>query len=317
MKTRITELLGIEYPIIQGGMAWVAEAHLAAAVSEAGGLGLLGGASAPAEVIRDMIRQVREMTDKPFGVNVMLMSPYAKEVAQVVVEEKVPVVTTGAGNPAAYLPMWKEAGVKVIPVVASVAHARLLEKAGVRAEAFTDGRAYIDVSEFNAIKSGEIRTRDSVYVLSTRNPVDDIFAFMREHRDRIENISINYPSNEAKEKFSRVLKEIPGVTVTTSFALNNEIGGATTSKADGLLHLMGELGVKKSELMACGDSPNDGAMIEMAAVGIAMGNATPDVRAMADFVTDSNAEDGVAKAIEKFVIDGMHDGRKAGEREWK
>ena len=133
MKTRITELLGIEYPIIQGGMAWVAEAHLAAAVSEAGGLGLLGGASAPAEVIRDMIRQVREMTDKPFGVNVMLMSPYAKEVAQVVVEEKVPVVTTGAGNPAAYLPMWKEAGVKVIPVVASVAQARLLEKAGVDA----------------------------------------------------------------------------------------------------------------------------------------------------------------------------------------
>ena len=133
MKTRITELLGIEYPIIQGGMAWVAEAHLAAAVSNAGGLGLLGGASAPAEVIRDMIRQCRELTDKPFGVNVMLMSPYAKEVAQVVVEEKVEVVTTGAGNPAAYLPMWKEAGVKVIPVVASVAHAKLMEKAGVDA----------------------------------------------------------------------------------------------------------------------------------------------------------------------------------------
>ena len=133
MKTRITELLGIEYPIIQGGMAWVAEAHLAAAVSNAGGLGLLGGASAPAEVIRDMIRQTREMTDKPFGVNVMLMSPYAKEVAQVVVEEKVPVVTTGAGNPGAYLSMWQEAGIKVIPVVASVAHAKLMEKAGVDA----------------------------------------------------------------------------------------------------------------------------------------------------------------------------------------
>ena len=133
MKTRITELLGIEYPIIQGGMAWVAEAHLAAAVSNAGGLGLLGGASAPAEVIRDMIRQCRELTDKPFGVNVMLMRPYAKEVAQVVVEETAEVVTTGAGNPAAYLPMWKEAGVKVIPVVASVAHAKLMEKAGVDA----------------------------------------------------------------------------------------------------------------------------------------------------------------------------------------
>lgn len=180
--------------------------------------------------------------------------------------------------------------------------ADILEKAGVRAEAFTDGRAYIDVSEFNAIKSGEIRTRDSVYVLSTRNPVDDIFAFMREHRDRIENISINYPSNEAKEKFSRVLKEIPGVTVTTSFALNNEIGGATTSKADGLLHLMGELGVKKSELMACGDSPNDGAMIRMAEIGVAMGNADDAVKEMADYVTGTNAEDGVAGAIEKFVL---------------
>ena len=133
MKTRITELLGIEYPIIQGGMAWVAEAHLAAAVSNAGGLGLLGGASAPAEVVRDMIRQCRELTDKPFGVNVMLMSPYAKDVAQVVVEEKVGVVTTGAGNPGAYMSRGKEAGIKVIPVVASVAHAKLMERAGADA----------------------------------------------------------------------------------------------------------------------------------------------------------------------------------------
>lgn len=186
---------------------------------------------------------------------------------------------------------------------ASVAEiADILEKAGVRAEAFTDGRAYIDVSEFNAIKSGEIRTRDSVYVLSTRNPVDDIFAFMREHRDRIENISINYSSNEAKEKFSRVLGEIPGVTVTTSFSLNNEIGGATTSKADGLSHLMERLGVTVGELMACGDSPNDGAMIRMAEIGVAMGNADDSVKEMADYVTGTNGEDGVAKAIEKFVL---------------
>ena len=180
--------------------------------------------------------------------------------------------------------------------------ADVLEKAGVRAEAFTDGRAYIDVSEFNAIKSGEIRTRDSVYVLSTRNPVDDIFAFMREHRGRIENISINYPSDEAKEKFSKVLREIPGVTVTTSFALNNEICGATTSKADGLSHLMERLGVTAGELMACGDSPNDGAMIRMAEIGVAMGNADDAVKEMADYVTGTNAEDGVAGAIEKFVL---------------
>ena len=133
MKTRITELLGIEYPIIQGGMAWVAEHHLAAAVSEAGGLGLIGGASAPAEVVREEIRKAKELTKKPVGVNVMLMSPYADDVAKVVVEEGVRVVTTGAGDPEKYMDMWKAAGVKVIPVVASVALARRMEKYGADA----------------------------------------------------------------------------------------------------------------------------------------------------------------------------------------
>ncbi len=133
MKTEITELLGIEEPIIQGGMAWVAEYHLAAAVSEAGGFGIIGAASAPPEVVREQIHKVRELTDKPFGVNVMLMSPSAPEVAKVVAEEKVKAVTTGAGNPAAYMEMWKEAGISVIPVVASVAMARMMEKAGADA----------------------------------------------------------------------------------------------------------------------------------------------------------------------------------------
>lgn len=133
MKTRVTELLGIEYPIIQGGMAWVAEHNLAAAVSEAGGLGLIGGASAPGEVVREEIRKARKLTKKPFGVNVMLMSPYADDVAKVVVEEGIKVVTTGAGIPNKYMGMWKEAGVKVIPVVASVAQAKLMEKAGADA----------------------------------------------------------------------------------------------------------------------------------------------------------------------------------------
>ena len=133
MKTRITELFGIEYPIIQGGMAWVAESHLAAAVSAAGGLGLIGGANAPAEVIRNYIREVKAVTDKPFGVNVMLMSPYADEVAKVIVEEGVKVVTTGAGNPEKYMEMWKAAGIKVIPVVASVALAKRMERYGADA----------------------------------------------------------------------------------------------------------------------------------------------------------------------------------------
>lgn len=133
MKTRITELLNIEYPIIQGGMAWVAEHNLAAAVSNAGGLGLIGAASAPAEVVREEIRKCRELTDKSFGVNVMLLNPNAQEVAQVIVEEGVKVVTTGAGNPAKFMELWKNAGVKVIPVVASVAMAKLMERTGADA----------------------------------------------------------------------------------------------------------------------------------------------------------------------------------------
>ena len=133
MQTEVTRLLGIEVPVIQGGMAWVAEYHLAAAVSNAGGLGLIGAASAPAEWVRDQIRKAKELTDRPFGVNIMLMSPYAEEVAQVVVEEGVKVVTTGAGNPEKCMEMWEKAGVKVIPVVASAALAKRMERCGADA----------------------------------------------------------------------------------------------------------------------------------------------------------------------------------------
>ena len=133
MKTRVTELLGIEYPVIQGGMAWVAEYHLAAGVSNAGGLGLIGAASAPADWVREQIKEAKKLTDKPFGVNIMLMSPYADEVAKVVAEEGVKVVSTGAGNPEKYMKMWKEAGVKVIPVVASIALAKRMERCGADA----------------------------------------------------------------------------------------------------------------------------------------------------------------------------------------
>lgn len=133
MKTRITELLGIRYPIVQGGMAWVAEYHLAAAVSNAGGLGIIGAASAPPEVVRTQIQEAKKLTDQPFGVNVMLMNPNAAEVAQVIIEEGVPVVTTGAGNPGKFIPGWKDAGIKVIPVVASVAMAKMMERAGADA----------------------------------------------------------------------------------------------------------------------------------------------------------------------------------------
>ena len=128
MKTRITEILEIEHPILQGGMAWVAEHNLAAAVSEAGGLGIIGAGGAPAEAVREQIQKVKAVTNNPFGVNIMLMNPEADAIAQVIVDEGVKVVTTGAGNPSKYMEMWKAAGVKVIPVVASVAMAKLMER---------------------------------------------------------------------------------------------------------------------------------------------------------------------------------------------
>ncbi|HCS00483.1 MAG TPA: enoyl-[acyl-carrier-protein] reductase FabK [Lachnospiraceae bacterium] len=133
MKNSVTEILGCEYPVIQGGMAWVAEHHLAAAVSEAGGFGIIGAASAPADVVREEIRKCKALTDRPFGVNVMLLNPNADEVAKIVIEEGVRAVTTGAGNPSKYMSAWKEAGVKVIPVVASSAMAVMMERAGADA----------------------------------------------------------------------------------------------------------------------------------------------------------------------------------------
>ena len=132
-KTRITDLLGIKYPIFQGGMAWIAEAQLAAAVSNAGGLGIIAGGSAPIDYLRDQIRKAKSLTDKPFGVNIMLMSPNADDLAQLVIDEGVAVVTTGAGNPGKYMEAWKAANVKVVPVVPSVALAKRMERSGADA----------------------------------------------------------------------------------------------------------------------------------------------------------------------------------------
>ena len=133
-KTRITDLLGIKYPIIQGGMAWIAEHTLASAVTNAGGLGLIAGGSAPIDYLREQIRLTKAAVDgKPFGVNIMLMSPNAEELAQLVIDEGVPVVTTGAGNPGKYMAAWKEAGIKVIPVIPSVGLAKRMERAGADA----------------------------------------------------------------------------------------------------------------------------------------------------------------------------------------
>ncbi|MDD3766066.1 MAG: enoyl-[acyl-carrier-protein] reductase FabK [Eubacteriales bacterium] len=133
MKTRVTQLLNIEYPIIQGGMAWVADEYLAAAVSNAGGLGLIAGAGAPKDVIREKVQNIKNLTDKPFGLNIMLMSPFADDLADLVVEEGIKVVTTGAGTPKKYIDRWKEHGIIVIPVVASVSQAVKMERIGADA----------------------------------------------------------------------------------------------------------------------------------------------------------------------------------------
>lgn len=133
INSPICELVGIKYPIFQGGMAWIADADLAAAVSNAGGLGIIAAGNAPAEWVRGQIKKAKTLTDKPFGVNIMLMSPFAQEVAQAVADEKVAVVTTGAGNPSKYMAIWNAAGIKVIPVVPSAGIAKMVERAGAKA----------------------------------------------------------------------------------------------------------------------------------------------------------------------------------------
>ena len=133
IKSKICEILGIKYPVFQGGMAWVADASLAAAVSNAGGLGLISSINAGTEAVRNEIRKCKELTDKPFGVNIMLQAPNAAEIAQMVIEEGVKILTTGAGSPAQYMEAWKTAGIKVIPVVASVALALKMQAVGATA----------------------------------------------------------------------------------------------------------------------------------------------------------------------------------------
>ncbi len=151
LKSKLCDILGIQYPIFQGGMAWVADADLAAAVSQAGGLGIIAGMNMKGEQLSAEIRKLREKTDKPFGVNVMLMSPFTAEVVEVVIEEKVPVVTTGAGNPLPYIKKWTDAGVKVIPVVASVSLAKMVAKRGATAVVAEGGESGGHIGEANTM----------------------------------------------------------------------------------------------------------------------------------------------------------------------
>ena len=151
IKSEICEMLGIRYPVFQGGMAWIADGQLAAAVSNGGGLGIIAAGNAPAEYVREQILLAKKLTSQPFGVNVMLLSPFADEVAQVIAEEQVAVVTTGAGNPSKYMKLWLEAGIKVIPVVPSVAMAKLVTRLGASAVIAEGGESGGHVGELTTM----------------------------------------------------------------------------------------------------------------------------------------------------------------------
>ena len=151
IKSELCELLGIRYPVFQGGMAWIADGKLAAAVSEGGGLGIIGAGNAPASFVKEQIAIAKSLTDKPFGVNIMLLSPFADEVAAVAAEEKIAVVTTGAGNPSKYMKLWLDAGIKVIPVVPSVAMAKLVTRLGAAAVIAEGGESGGHVGELTTM----------------------------------------------------------------------------------------------------------------------------------------------------------------------
>ena len=180
--------------------------------------------------------------------------------------------------------------------------ADLLRHTGYSLEVFVNGGAYIAKEEYEEYQAIGSSYRDIGYVLSTRKPTPDFFEFIYEHRSEIENINISFPKMEDRKLLMDLLAPVENVTLTSSFVHNIEIGGATTSKAEALRHLMGELELSASQLMAAGDSLNDLEMIKLAEIGVVMENASDEIKGYADYITASNGEDGVAKAIEKFAI---------------
>lgn len=171
-------------------------------------------------------------------------------------------------------------------------------------EAFVDGTAYIDKTVYEGMQKNpeKYKYRDIEYVLRTRLPIEDIYEFTENHGDRIENISITFEGESDRIRIFNELGDIDGLTLTSSFSNNVEIGGKTTSKAQALMYLLDMLNLTLENLMTCGDSPNDSKMIELAEVGVAMADSHPYILDIADYVTDTCYEDGVAKAIERFVL---------------
>lgn len=180
--------------------------------------------------------------------------------------------------------------------------AEILDEVDHSIEVFTGGKAYIDRLEFEDVKKNGSTYRDVSYILNTRTPIDDLIDHMLKNKHCIENINIVFEDLDDKYKMENILNSIDGVTLTSSFIHNWELGGETTSKAEALKFLMNKFNIKKEELMAAGDSPNDIEMIKLAGIGVAMENATDEVKNIANVITDFHYNDGVAKAIEKYVL---------------
>lgn len=179
---------------------------------------------------------------------------------------------------------------------------RVLQKYDFMIEAFTGGGAYIDKAHYDHIKETRLSFRHVDYVLTTREPIENLYAFILKHKEHIENINVNFEDQADRKMMRQVLSKLENTTLTTSFDHNLEIGGATTSKAAALQELEEILGVKPEEMMAIGDSPNDMAMMRLAGMPVAVGNAKDEVKAIAKYVTATNHEDGVAQAVRKFVL---------------
>lgn len=186
--------------------------------------------------------------------------------------------------------------------LAAVKSVELLRKYDYIIETFTHGNAYMQADYWYEIKRTGKSFRSVEYLLSTREPMEDIYQYILDNRDIIENINVNFEDTSKKQEMMEILKTIPETTITSSFDCNLEIGGETTSKADALMKLEGILNVSKEEMMAFGDSLNDKAMLELAGFAVAMGNGVGEIKEIADYVTLPNTEDGVAHAVEKFVI---------------
>lgn len=190
-----------------------------------------------------------------------------------------------------------------IPKEAIIKLINIFKEEGYSIEVFTGGKAYMESEEYYYFKNCEKSYRDIDYIVRTRNPIEGIYDFMLSHSGKIENININFEDLDEKEKAKAVLEKVPGITLTSSFIHNWEIGGESTSKGNALKTLAKMLDVNpEEELLACGDSPNDISMIKLAKVGIAVANATEETKAASDFVFPSNDEDGVAKALYEYVL---------------